>query len=175
VVAVGEGGALPNGAVSRAAVHRLPSRSGRASSRSYSAERRRRPAGVAAIARLVRAMGRVWRFLNRCPEFVNHPTFEPICGDWLFRKIRIRHGPNDFVCFADGWTLLSLRRPFLPSCCAFISRYEGPNPPLRKIHGPTVGPDERFFWGRAVVFAESVCIRRYEGQLVTRPEPVATW
>ena len=45
------------------------------------------------------------RFLNWNPEFVNHMTFEPICGNWLFGKFRVGYGPNCFIRLASSWIL----------------------------------------------------------------------
>ncbi len=65
------------------------------------------------------------------------------------------------------------RRPFSPSRWAF-SRYEGEFEP-RSGTVTTDSPSwQKIFGGNAVVFAESMCIRRFEGQLVARLERVET-
>lgn len=71
------------------------------------------PSDLQGLSVLIAAFNALRGFVNWSPEFVNHPTFKPICGDWLFRKIRVAHGPDRFVRLGRGLELF-VRDNFVP-------------------------------------------------------------
>ena len=77
------------------------------------------------------------------------------------------------ACNSSHTNFFEVRRPFLPSRWALVD-YEGEFEPRSRRVTTDSAFWQKIFGGNAIVFGESMCIRRLEGQLVTRPERVAT-